>query len=118
MHNTLFAWLIVGCVSFSLVGCIHHEETLYRDVSRTRIEFENDKAARVFYEALSRKSPNPDRSESKTEVSIPLVFEHKQRVVPGENAAFNAAVARCDTNKDGVIDEKEAGIYAQVSRKR
>ena len=33
-------------------GCIHHHETVYRDVERVKVEFENDTAGRLFYEAL------------------------------------------------------------------
>jgi hypothetical protein len=99
-------------------GCITHEETIYRDDPRTRIEFENDTAARIFYEAMSHGSqPKGGRTESKTEVDIPIIFEHKQHVVQGPNAAFNVAVERCDTNRDGKITEAEARIYAEQRRK-
>jgi hypothetical protein len=118
MKNTQIGWLFLVGISISLAGCIHHEETRYEDVPRAKVEFENDRAARVFYEVLSRKSSSREQSHSETEVSIPLVFEHKQRVIPGENRTFNDAVMRCDTNRDGVITESEADIYAQLRRKR
>lgn len=93
-------------------GCISHRETVYRDEPRVKVEFENDTAGRIFYEALSKSSGRLKRSESETEVSLPIVFEHKQRTVSGENAAFNDAVRRCDTNQDGKITEQEARIFA------
>jgi len=34
-------------------------------------------------------------------------------VVRSENAAFNHAVRRCDTNQDGKITEQEARIFAE-----
>lgn len=96
-----------------MTGCITHEETVYHDVTRMSVEFENETAARVFYEALS-KTPAKDRgNESSTSVSIPIVFEHKRREVGGENLAFNNAVTRCDTNRDGKITELEAKIYSE-----
>ena len=77
------------------------------------VEFENDTAGRLFYETLSR-SPQKDRhSESSTEVELPIVFKHRQRVVGGENVAFNAAVRQCDTNADSRITEQEARIFSQ-----
>lgn len=93
-------------------GCISHEETTYRDVARLRVEFENEAAGRIFYEALS-KHHRVQPSESKTEVEIPIVFAHRTREVTGPNRAFNDAVERCDTNKDGKITELEARIFAQ-----
>ena len=50
--------------------------------------------------------------ENKTEVSLPIIFECKQRVIEGEGIAFNQAVRRCDTNGDGLITEAEARIFA------
>jgi hypothetical protein len=94
-----------------LAGCIDHSETTYRDSERVNVRFETEKAGRVFYEALS-KMPYHATTESHTEVSIPVVFDNTYTVKSGENEKFNAAVRRCDTNKDGVITEAEADIFA------
>lgn len=116
-------WIMKGAVAGSLLallavtGCISHEETVYRDVERARIEFENDTAARVFYEALSHPATSAKPAESRTEVRLPIVFEHKRRVVSGPNAGFNQAVDKCDTNRDGKITEAEARIFAEQRRK-
>lgn len=99
-------------------GCITHEETVQKDVGRVPIEFENETAARVFYEALSRVSKPEGRSESSTKVEVPILFEHKTRTVRGPNTAFNEGVAQCDTNRDGKISEKEANIYAELVGKK
>jgi len=96
-----------------LVGCIHHEETVYRDEPRASVRFENDSAARIFYEALNKPGSKQDRSESKTKVDLPIVFHNERRVVSGPNGAFNRAVDICDSNHDGEITEQEARIYAQ-----
>ena len=101
---TVVLWLGAGCIS--------HQDTTYRDVARVPVEFENEVAGRIFSEALSRTRPSHP-SESRTDVSIPVIFESKHREVTGPNAAFNDAVARCDTNKDGRVTETEAKIFAQ-----
>ena len=95
-----------------LAGCITHDETVVRDVERTKVEFENETAARIFYEALS-KNQTAAKSESTTRVCIPVVFDTKRKVVSGPNAAFNQAVGICDSNHDGKITETEAKIFAE-----
>lgn len=98
-------------------GCISNETTNYRDVERLKITFENDASGRLFYEALNKSKNRTVRSESNTEISIPIIFEHKVRTVDGDNIAFNDAVRRCDTNGDGKITELEARIFAENSGK-
>lgn len=112
-------WLssIIAVSGLMLVGCISHEETVYRDVERKPVEFENDTAARVFYETVSHAQGAGSRTEVKTEVSLPVVFDHKKKVVSGPNVAFNEAVTMCDTNKDGKITEAEARIFAELKKK-
>ena len=106
--------LLLSALVFGLLagGCISQEQTVYRDVPRQNVEFENETAGRIFYEALS-KTPRRDNQESKTDVSIPIVFEHKKRVVRSENFSFNDAISKCDTNHDGKITETEAKFFAQ-----
>jgi len=99
-------------------GCISTEQTVYQDQERVKVEFENDTAGRLFYEALSKQQSRHIRTESKTEVSIPVVFDHKRRVVEGESVAFNRAVRHCDTNGDGRITEQEARIFAEQAEKQ
>jgi hypothetical protein len=108
--RSLLRFSMVGGAVLCLAGCISHSETIYRDSERVKVQFESEKAGRIFYEALS-KMPFVGRSESHTEVSIPIVFENKSTVKAGENERFNEAVRRCDTNKDGVISETEAEIF-------
>ena len=99
--------LLISLFLFS--GCIHHKSVVRLDASRVKVEFENETAGRLFYEALSKMH---GEGESSTQVEIPVVFEHKQRVITGEGERFNRAVAECDTNKDGKITEVEARIFA------
>ena len=105
---------ILLTTSLLLAGCITHKSTVYQNVERTRVEFESDAAARLFYETLSRNSASQKHSESTTTIEIPIIFETERKVVPGQNVEFNEAVAICDSNKDGRITENEAKIYANL----
>jgi len=106
---------LIGSVGLG-AGCIHKNKTVYRDVERIPVSFETETAGRVFYEALS-KMPPQNHSESKTEISIPIVFEVSRTEVTGSNTRFNEGVSRCDTNKDGKITEVEANIFAAQVQK-
>jgi len=118
MKNTLNTvnrhCLALAALGVLLTGCITHQSVVYRDVERVKVEFENDTAARLFYETLNR-NPGGRHSEDTTRINIPIVFEHEQKVVPGPNVKFNDAVAVCDANKDGRITELEARIFANQS---
>ena len=104
--------IAIAVLGVALAGCITHKSVVYQDVDRVKVEFESDAAARLFFETLSRNSAAGKHSESTTTISIPLVFQNEQKVVPGRNVGFNEAVAICDSNKDGKITESEARIYA------
>ena len=103
--------LILSLAALFSAGCISTESTNYRDAERLKVSFENDAAGRMFYEALSKPGGRINRRESKTEASLPNIFDHKQKTVDGENVIFNDAVRHCDTNGDGKITESEARIY-------
>jgi hypothetical protein len=103
--------------SLGLIGCIHQESTVIQDVPRTRVEFENDAAARLFYEGLHRASATYKDTQT-THVDLPIVFHHSRKVVTGPNVAFNKAVDICDSNKDARITEIEARIYNEQNCKR
>ena len=108
--------ILPSAAALVLCGCITHHSVVYRDVERVKVEFESDAAARLFYETLSRTSAARNHSESTTTVSIPIVFEHERKVVPGKNVEFNEAVAVCDSNRDGIITETEARIFANEQK--
>jgi len=109
----LAGWLALTAINS---GCISTTKTVYNEPERLKVEFENDSAGKLFYEALSRQ-PRSNRRESKTDISIPIVFEHKHQVIEGTNVAFNDAVRRCDTNGDGKITELEARIFSEAGSK-
>jgi hypothetical protein len=115
MNNKILGSMLAGTVLLS-AGCITHTETVYQDVERTRIEFESDAAARLFYETLSKRSGSMNHSESTTQVNLPIVFSHERKVLPGKNVEFNQSVDICDSNKDGKITELEARVYANQPR--
>lgn len=109
--------MLAAVCGFALAGCITHKVTVVRDTPRTSVQFENDDAARIFYEALSRMPERGHQKESTTDIRIPVVFEYQRHVVTGPNAAFNAAVSQCDANHDGKITVQEAQAFAeQVAR--
>ncbi|HZV34195.1 MAG TPA: hypothetical protein VFB72_06415 [Verrucomicrobiae bacterium] len=97
-----------------LCGCIEQNETVYHNPDRVKVEFENETAARIFYETLSKYPGPANKRESNTSVEIPVIFEHHSKVVEGENVAFNEAVHQCDSNQDGKITELEAKIFAEA----
>jgi len=112
MNHQATNYIAMTVLGVLLTGCITHRSVVYHDVDRTRVEFESDAAARLFYETLSRNFNGKRYGESTTTVSLPIVFEHEEKTVPGPNVKFNDAVAICDSNKDGRITEQEARIFA------
>ena len=47
-----------------VLGCINHSETTYHEAERVKVQFENEKAGRIFYRSLeqnahSMPAPNP-----------------------------------------------------------
>ena len=112
MNKPIANFMLAALCGLVLSGCITHKSTVVRNVDRTRVEFENDTAARIFYEALSKLPEGRHQAESTTTIDIPVVFENERHVVTGPNATFNEAVAECDSNRDGKITELEAKIFA------
>jgi hypothetical protein len=107
-------WTLAALALASLgTGCISTEKVEYRDTERSKVQFENDTAGRHFYEAYAKLQSHHDRTESKTHVYLPIIFDHKHRIVEGDNAVFNDAVKRCDTNGDSTITENEARIFSE-----
>lgn len=112
MKQSNLKLIITAALGVALTGCITHKSVVYQDVERVKISFESDAAARLFYESLSKNSGTLPHSESTTTLSIPIVFENEQKTVTGPNTKFNEAVAECDLNKDGIITEQEARVFA------
>lgn len=112
MNQSIAKLILLASCSIIFSGCISHKSTVVKDEPRKQVAFENDTAARVFYEALSKMSQGRSHTESTTKINIPVIFENERRVVTGPNVAFNEAVAECDSNGDGTITEQEAKIFA------
>lgn len=117
MNKSILTLATAAACVLIFPGCITHDSTVVRDTERTKVEFENDTAARLFYEALSKSPCRDNRSESTTQFEIPVIFEHKRHVITGSNTSFNRAVEICDSNKDGKITEMEAKIFAESAVK-
>ncbi len=115
----LLPFLLGVAVMSVFAGCISSKETVYRETERVKIEFENDAAARIFYEAYSKQRPPQQRNEKTTSFEIPVILSVKRTETDSGNALFNDAVRHTDTNGDGKITEQEARIYAeQVERRK
>jgi hypothetical protein len=110
--GSVLAAAVITAVSL-VSGCITTHETVRNEPERLKVEFEDEQAARVFYEALSRMPKHDDRRESTTRLHIPVVLDVSRTVMVSENVAFNQAVRRCDTNQDGKITRQEAHLFAE-----
>lgn len=97
-----------------LTGCISSHTTSYKDVQRTKVSFASERAGRIFYETLSKVRP-VEREDSKSSLNL-VVIDFERRTVTGPNSSFNHAVELCDTDRDGVITEQEAEIFAASHR--
>jgi hypothetical protein len=106
-------WLVLAVsVAVAGAGCISSHRTVYEDAPRQPVEFESETAGRLFYERLSEMTAMKS-SESKTEVSIPVVLDVSKTTRRSHSLAFNEAVRLCDTNQDGRITETEARIFRE-----
>jgi len=114
--KTINSWLLIIGSTLLLCGCISSTSTVYRDAEPTKVQFESDAAARLFYETLSKYYHPHNRSEKTVRFDVPLVFSAEKKEVRGRNLEFNEAVAECDTDKNGVITEQEARIFANRYR--
>ena len=112
MRKFIVQWLAIAGCGFALCGCINQSETTYRNPERAKVEFENETAARIFYETLSKIPASTSRNEASTTVEIPVIMAIHNHVVDGENVGFNNAVKECDSNQDGKITELEAKIFS------
>jgi hypothetical protein len=114
MHRrpALLALTGLGALA-ALTGCISSTNTTYTDIERVKVDFASDKAGFVFHEALSRTSDSRRRTEKRTEVDL-ILIDVEHRVVSGPNRLFIEAVNFADSNRDGVITETEAEIFAKA----
>ncbi|MEQ2005585.1 MAG: hypothetical protein ABMA26_02205 [Limisphaerales bacterium] len=112
MKADLLRLTLVAALAASLTACISSRETVYRETERVKVEFENDAAARIFYEAFTKSPESRQRNEKTTTFTIPVLIHTQRTEKDSENTAFNSAARRCDTNADGKITEQEARIYA------
>ena len=92
-----------GCITlFSKTEVVRDGE------ARRPVTFESQQAAETFHTALKKQHP----SLGGAYVGVPFVTLYSRDRVLSETARFNDAVARCDTDQDGVITEAEATVFA------
>jgi len=106
--------IIILMLASVLAGCISSRSVSYSDVERVKVSFASERAGRLFYETLSRL-PHEEREESKNDVSL-ILINVERKTITGPNRFFNEAVARCDTDHDGIITEEEAQIFASSTK--
>ncbi len=113
-HQKLTLLCALALAAFGLSGCISSHTTSYNDVDRVKVTFASERAGRLFYETLS-KLHKEKREESNHQVSL-ILINWGRKTVTGPNRAFNAQVDQCDTDKDGVITDEEAQIFASSAK--
>ena len=92
-----------GCITlFSKTEYIRDGE------ARRAVAFETPKAAETFHNAAKKHSARVGGDY----VGVPFVTLYSRDRMLAENARFNDAVVRCDTNHDGIITETEAVVFA------
>jgi hypothetical protein len=96
-------------------GCItlFSKTEVVRDGESPRpVKFESPEAAEVFHRAMKAKH---DPCKGGAYVGVPFVTLYSRDRVLSQSARFNDAVARCDTDQDGVITLVEAQIYEKTA---
>jgi hypothetical protein len=112
-YHSVAIW--AACLGLA-AGCVTKESTVVHDAERAKVEFENEAAARTFFEGMEKGGFKPQQMTSSTKFELPIIFEYRRNVTSGPNSGFNRAVEICDTNKDGKITEVEARIFSEHPR--
>ena len=94
-----------------LPACVHQESNVVKDSERAKVEFENEAAARNFFDGMQKGGFSTKQTTSTTKFELPIIFEYRKNVTSGANSGFNRAVQLCDSNKDGKITELESKIF-------
>ncbi|MBX9583922.1 MAG: hypothetical protein K2X87_26790 [Gemmataceae bacterium] len=98
--------LLSGCQ-----GLVKTDEVVRADEPRRPVAFESPEVARRF-EAAS--GANRAQQVGGTLVGPAPFYLYGRRQFLGENAKFNDAAARCDTDRDGVITAREVDGLART----
>jgi hypothetical protein len=94
-----------GCITlFSKTEVVRESE------ARRAVAFESQEAAEVFHRAVKKRS----KEIGGAYVGVPFVTLYNRDRVLSDAAHFNDAVARCDTNQDGLITLAEAQVFANM----
>ena len=99
--------LLPGCLTlFSKTEVVRAEET------RRPVRFECAQAAETFNKALKDKTNDGELGGAC--FGVPFVTLYARHKKLADNARYNDAVGRCDTDQDGLITQHEADIFAKI----
>jgi hypothetical protein len=82
-------------------------EVVRGNEQRRLVIFESPQAAEAFHAAVQKSAG----TMGETYLGIPFVTIYENRQELSDAAAWNDAVARCDTNQDGIITLAEVVIF-------
>ncbi len=102
-------------LALALPGCItlfSQTDVIRGDETRRAVRYESPKAASAFHRGMAKQ----EARVGGTYFGVPFVTVYNRDKVLSENARFNEAVARCDTDQDGHITEAESVIYEGVTQ--
>jgi len=97
-----------GCLIYS-----HDEKVLEPEAERLTVRFENDEALETFQNAVSKRYRHGDGEAGSSRFWLPFLVSVSETEVLSENAYYNRQVEKADVEKDGVISQAEAEIYAK-----
>lgn len=95
-----------------LPGCLtlySKTEVIRGDEARRPVRFESPQAADAFQEAVKKQNA----SVGGTHVGVPFITLIAKDKQLSESAVWNDAVAKCDTDQDGLITYIEAAIFSK-----
>jgi hypothetical protein len=96
-----------------LPGCLtlfSKTEVVRGDEARRPVQFECQQAAETFQTALKRQNGTLGGCH----VGVPFVTVYSRNQQLSESALWNDAVAKCDTDQNGIITLSEANIFANL----
>lgn len=107
-----FPILIAACAVTAQTGCItlfSKTEYVRSEESRRPVRFECQETANSFHDAYKNRT----REVGGSYAGVPFVTVYSKHRKLSEVAAWNDAVAKCDTDQDGTITQVEAEVFSK-----
>ena len=79
---------------------------------RAKVRFASAKSADTFYQALIRNT-TPHNDEDERMLTIGGMMPYSSRRIDSDNVIFNRASKNADTDRNGLISEREAESYSR-----